>query len=123
MLILRAVLTPKEADGAKAAAGAAKKRVARASFMLIILLDMNFIMVVCSEEDFLRFEEKITQRIRLTKHHHHKAVVRNQQQTEKSIVYLCIMYHVIHSSLGKMRTCCSKVLLLSLSRVYVLRLT
>lgn len=64
MLILRAVLTPKEADGAKAAAGAAKKRVARASFMLIILLDMNFIMVVCSEEDFLRFEEKIAQRIR-----------------------------------------------------------
>jgi hypothetical protein len=33
VLILRALFTPKEADGVKAAAGAAKKRVASASFM------------------------------------------------------------------------------------------
>jgi hypothetical protein len=37
VLILRAELAPKEADGAKAAAGAAKKRVAIASFILIII--------------------------------------------------------------------------------------
>lgn len=34
VLILRALFTPKEADGVKATAGAAKKRVAIASFMV-----------------------------------------------------------------------------------------
>ncbi len=41
MLIFKAVFAPKEADGAKAAAGAAKKRVAILSFIVDRLLIDN----------------------------------------------------------------------------------
>jgi len=37
VLIFKALLTPKEAAGTKATAGAAKKRVARASFMIELI--------------------------------------------------------------------------------------